>query len=69
MTSLKHGFRNLKTRGSEVQILTLWICSENMQGNRLIGVALQYLLIEAFRLRQAALVVMLYGEVYRLLDS
>jgi hypothetical protein len=40
-----------------------------MQGDGLIGVSLQYLLVNAFCLRQATAIVMLQGEVYSLLDS
>jgi len=37
--------------------------TKQMQGDRLIGVDLQYLLIDAFSLRQTTRSVMLHGEV------
>jgi hypothetical protein len=40
-----------------------------MQSDRLIGVGLQYLLIDIFSLRQPASLVMLPAKVYRLLDG
>ncbi len=40
-----------------------------MQGDRLIGVGLQYLLIDAFSLRQATRSVVLQSEVYGFLDG
>jgi len=40
-----------------------------VQGNRLIGVGLQYLLIDIFSLRQATRVVVLDGKVDGLLYS
>ena len=40
-----------------------------MQSNGLIRIAPQYLLVDDFRLRQATLVVVLYGEVQGLLDK
>ena len=43
--------------------------TKQMQGDRLIGVALQYLLIDILSLRQAACSVMLNGEVQGLLDG
>ena len=39
-----------------------------MQGDGLIGISFQYLVIDAFGLRQVTLRVMLYGKVQRLLD-
>ncbi len=42
---------------------------KQMQGDRLTGVGLQYLLINAFSLRQATRSVVLQGEVYALLDG
>lgn len=43
--------------------------TKQMQGNRLIGVGLQDLLIEALGLGQAARRVMLFGEIDSLLDG
>ena len=43
--------------------------TQQMQSDGLIGITLQYLLIHAFRLRQATSFVMLYGKVYGLLDG
>ena len=42
--------------------------AQQMQGIWLVGMALQYLLIDSFRMRQAARRVVLYGKVYGLLD-
>ena len=41
--------------------------TQEVQGNGLIRIAPEYLLVDAFRLRPTALVVMLYGKVYGLL--
>ncbi len=43
--------------------------TKQMQGDRLIGVGLYYLLIDAFSLRQATRSVVLHGEVYGFLDG
>jgi hypothetical protein len=40
-----------------------------MQGSGVIGLALQYLLVNVFSLRQATRVVVLDGKVYGLLDG
>ena len=43
--------------------------TKKMQGDRLVGVCLQYLLINPLSLRQAARSVMLHAQIYGLLDS
>ena len=43
--------------------------TEQMQGDGLVGITLQYLLVNIFSLRQATRVVVLDGEVDGLLDS
>jgi hypothetical protein len=43
--------------------------TKQLQGYRLIGVGLQYLLIHALGLGQATRVVVLHGKVQRLLDG
>ena len=43
--------------------------TKQMQGDGLIGVVLQYLLIDTFRLGQATGGVVLDGKIYGLLDS
>ncbi len=43
--------------------------AQQMQSDGLVGMALQYLLVDVLRLREAASRVVLYREIYRLLDG
>ena len=43
--------------------------TKQMQGHRLIGIGLQYLLVNAFGLRQSTRIVMLHSAIYSLLDG
>ncbi len=52
-----------ETNGNVVFSYLMGNHSKQMQGDRLIRVGLQYLLIDVFSLRQATRVVVLHGEV------